>query len=418
MDSLPTHDAPVAPERPAVTVRTLLSVAFSRRSGGTALRLAALAGAGLVASVLLSAPHAEAVESVAPRAVVLEADSGSMLYARGADETFAPANFTKLMTAAVVFDALKAGEIRDDTVFTVSNNAWRTGGAPARVTTMFAKVNSRVAVSDLLKGLVVHYANDAAIALAEGLSGNETAFAQRMNETAERLGMKRSRFANATGFPDKRARISLSDLSVLVGYIQTQHADHYALYGLQDFEWNKIRQTNKTVFVRDVSGADGLMLAFDENARFGAVVSAVRDGKRVTVAGSGYRTGAERDKDIRALLDTTFQEFSTVTLFAADEPVGSVRVFGGTRTRVPVTGEGLIRVTLPNGVRNQFRARIAYEGPVAAPVERGQRVARLEITLQDRVYQSIPLVAAEDVPVGGLTERARDGFAELLLGWW
>ncbi len=283
---------------------------------------------------------------------------------------------------------------------------------------MFAKLNSKIAVGDLVKGLVVHYANDSAIALAEGLAGSETAFARRMNETAERLGMTASRFVNPTGYADPRARISLSDLAILVGYLQTTHADRYVLYGLPDFEWNKIRQTNKTVFVRDLAGADGLMLAFDEKAKFGAVVSAVREGKRVTVAASGYRSGSERDKDIRALVDGTYAEFSTVTLFPADAEVGSVRVFGGEATRVPVTGQGAITVTLPASVRDDFRVRIAYDGPIPAPVERGQVVARLEITAEDRPYLSVPLVAAADVARGGLTERARDGLAELLLGWW
>lgn len=389
------------------------TVPFRSRSR---LRLAAVSAA-VILTVCAAIP-ARAVESAAPRAMIVESDTGSVLYAKGIDETFAPGNFTKLMTAAVVFDALAAGEIRDDTVYEISEHAWRTGGAPARVTTMFAAVHSQVAVADLLRGLVVDYANDAAIALAEGIAGGEDAFARRMNDTAERLGMRHSRFVNPTGYADPRAHTTLADIATLVDYLQSAHADRFPLYGQPDFEWNRIRQTNKTSFVKDTPGVDGMMLAYDEDARFGAVVSAVRDGKRVLVAGSGFKSGGDRDKEIHALLDAAYGEFTTVTLFPAGQAVGSVRVFGGTDLRVDVTGEGPIAVTLPNDQRDGFRARIAYEGPVKAPVAKGQRIARLEVRSGDRLYQSIPLVAAAAVPVGGLTDRARDGLAELLLGWW
>ncbi len=372
----------------------------------------------LTAAMLFVPAYAAALETVAPRAVVIEADSGSVLYARGEDQTFAPGNFAKLMTAAVVFDALANGEIRDDTVFTVSDHAWRTGGAPARVTTMFAKLNSKIAVGDLVKGLVVHYANDAAIALAEGISGSETAFARRMNETAERLQMTNSRFVNPTGYADTRARISLSDLAKLVGYLQKTHSQRYPLYGCPTSSGTRSgRPTRRcscaTSRGRTVSCWLSTRRPSSARGRLGRARGQARDGGGQRLperqrAGQGHPRS--RRRNLRGVSDGH--------AVPRGETVGTVRLFGGEKARVSVTGQGAVTVTLPSDVPDDFRARIAYQGPVPAPVTRGQELAKLEITAGDRLYATVPLVAAEDVPLGGLTDRARDGLAELLLGWW
>ncbi|WP_181705466.1 D-alanyl-D-alanine carboxypeptidase family protein [Chthonobacter rhizosphaerae] len=369
-------------------------------------------------AVIGSAAMAGAVESAAPRALVVEVDTGSVLYEKRADRTFAPANFAKLMTAAVVFDALAAGEITEETVYTVSEQAWRTGGAPARVTTMFAAVKSSVPVGALIRGLIVSYANDAALVLAEGLAGSPDAFTKRMNDLARRIGMSDSRFMNPTGYPDPEARTSLGDVVKLVTYLRTRHPGYSALYTLPEFEWNKIRQTNKTPFLRDLAGTEGLVVAYDEADGFGAVVLVRRDGRSMLVAASGYTSLTQRDADVRQLAESAFKDFARVTLFEADTVITTVRVFGGTVTRVPVMGQTPVQATLPVGDREAFRARVIYEGPVRAPVKQGDTVAALEIRVEDRVYQTVPLIAAADVPVGDLTDRARDGLGELLLGWW
>lgn len=361
---------------------------------------------------------AGAVETTAPRAMILETDTGSVLFEKRADAAFSPANFTKLMTAAVVFDALARGEVKPDTLFPISEHAWRTGGAPARVTTMFAKVKSEVPVDALVKGLIVQYANDAAIALAEGLTGSEEAFADRMNAHAAVLGLKGSRFANPTGFAAPDARTTLRDVVRLADLIRLRHPGLYGLYRAPEFEWNGILQINKTPYIRDLAGAEGLVLAFDERDGFGAVVAVERDGRRMLVAASGLRTPADRDREIRQLVDAAYAEFSRIALFPVDAVIASVRVFGGTEARVDVIGSGPIVVTLPNGERDEFRARVAYDGPIRAPVQAGAPVARLEIRVEGRLYQEVPLVAAREVPTGDLTDRARDGLRELLVGWW
>ncbi|CAI9405374.1 D-alanyl-D-alanine carboxypeptidase DacA [Pleomorphomonas sp. T1.2MG-36] len=373
----------------------------------------------LLVAALVSSPVV-ALESVAPRVALHDETTGSLLIARDEDKPFAPANFAKLVTAAVVFEALKTGEVTDATLYPISEHAWRTGGAPARVTTMFAAVKSFVPVSDLLRGLVVDYANDAAIALAEGLSGSEAAFTARMNAYVARIGLKDSRFANPTGYPDPQAKTTLSDMLALAGHIRTTYPDRYALYSQPEFLWNKINQTNKTRFIKELPGVDGMMLAFDEAAGLGALLTAGRGDRRVTLAASGYASLADRDKDLKALVEGAFSEYGRFEIYPSGAEIGRVKVFGGNAPDVAVvsTGGAPVNLTLPTGDRSQFRLAVVYDGPVPAPIRRGAPVARLEVRVGDRLYQSVTLEAAADVERGEIRDRALDGFAEMFAGWW
>lgn len=390
-----------------------------------ALRWPVLAALVLAGQVLLSAPPfagaARAMDSSAPRVVVLDTSTGTMLLARGENNPIAPANFAKIMTAAVVLKALGDGEIAADTTYKVSIHAWRTGGAPARVTTMFAAVRSQVSVDNLMRGLTVDYANDAAIVLAEGLSGSETAFADRMNAHAVEIGLAASHFTNPTGYSDPAAHTTLADMVKLAAHVQTAFPDGYALYGLADFDWNRIRQTNKTRLVRELAGADGLILAYDADDGFEGLVSARRGERRVIVAVSGLKSVEERDKEIRRLIEAAFADYARFELFAPGAEAGRVRVFGGAADDVPVTGAGgrAVVMTLPTGDRAALRASIDYDGPVAAPVSKGQRLARLVVRGDDgRQLAAAPLEAAADVEKGDIRTRALDGLYELLVGWW
>lgn len=370
--------------------------------------------------VVLSSAPAIALESVAPRVALHDDTTGSLLIAKDETKPFAPANFAKLVTAAVVFEALKTGEVTEATLYPVSEHAWRTGGAPARVTTMFAAVKSFVPVGDLLRGLVVDYANDAAIALAEGLSGSEAGFTERMNDYAARIGLKDSRFANPTGYPDRSARTTLADMLALASHIRATYPDRYALYSQPEFLWNKINQTNKTRFVKELAGVDGMVLAFDEAAGFGALLMAGRGDRRVAVAASGYTSLEDRDKDLKALIEGAFTEYGRFEVYTTGAEVGRVKIFGGNAPEVAVIAAGgaPVNLTLPTGDRSQFRLAVVYDGPVSAPVKRGAKIARLEVRVGERLYQSVPLEAAADVERGEIRDRALDGFAEMFAGWW
>ncbi|MBS1182099.1 MAG: dacD [Proteobacteria bacterium] len=373
----------------------------------------------LLLVALMTGPSA-ALESIAPRVALYDETTGSLLIAKDEGKAFAPANFTKLVTAAVVFEALKTGELTEATLYPISEHAWRTGGAPARVTTMFAAVKSFVPVGDLLRGLVIDYANDAAIALAEGLAGSEAAFTERMNAYAARIGLKNSRFANPTGYSDPQAKTTLADMLALAGHIRTTYPDRYALYGQPEFLWNKINQTNKTRLVKELPGVDGLMLAFDEAAGFGALLSAARGDRRVTVAASGYASLADRDKDVKALIEGAFSEYGRFELYPSGAEISQVKVFGGNVPDVAVTSTGgaPVNLTLPTGDRSRFRLAVVYDGPVPAPISRGAPIARLEVRIDDRLYQSVLLEAAADVERGEIRQRALDGFTEMFAGWW
>ncbi|WP_237151582.1 D-alanyl-D-alanine carboxypeptidase family protein [Oryzibacter oryziterrae] len=363
---------------------------------------------------------ADALESAAPRVILFEESSQTKLLAAGDQTRIAPGNFAKLLTAGVVFEALDKGEITEATTYKISEHAWRLGGAPAGVTTMFAAVRSEVSVGDLLRGLVIDYANDAAIVLAEGMAGSDAAFAARMNALAARIGMKDSHFANPTGFVDPSAHTTLDDLLKFTRWLQATYPERYRLYAQPDFLWNKITQTNKTRQLKEIAGADGLMLAYDEKDGFAAVISILREGRRVTLAVSGLKSAAERDKELKALADGAFTEYARVELFPAAAEVGKIRVFGGAVGRVGVGGVdgGPVAMTLPTGDRSAFHMQIVFDGPVPAPVHKGQVVARLEMRVDNRVYQTLPLAAVADVPEGDIPRRALDGFMELLFGWW
>lgn len=373
----------------------------------------------LVVALIASRPSF-ALESAAPRVALYDETTQSLLIARDQDKPIAPANFTKLVTAAVVFEALKTGEITESTLYPISEHAWRSGGAPARVTTMFAAVKSFVPVSDLLRGLVIDYANDAAIALAEGLSGSEAAFTERMNAYAQRIGLTSSRFANPTGYADPRATTTLTDMLALASHIRVTYPERFGLYVEPEFLWNKINQTNKTRMIKDVPGVDGMVLAFDEASGFGGLITAERGDRRVTLAASGYTALADRDRDMKALIESAFTDYGRFELYPAAAEIGRIRVFNGAVPDVGVVhaaGTPVV-MTLPTSDRSRFRLSVVYDGPVAAPIVKGMPVARLEARIDNRLYQTVPLVAAADVPTGDLKLRATDGFTEIFAGWW
>lgn len=374
----------------------------------------------LIFGVALTPRGAMALETAAPRVLVYDATTGTTLIARGADQRIAPANFAKLMTAAVVYDALVKGQVRGDTLYKVSEHAWRSGGAPARVTTMFAAVRSEVAVDDLLTGLAVDYANDAAIILAEGLAGSETAFAARMNALAGEIGLSDSHFANPTGYVDPTAHTTLYDLVRLAAYLAKTDPVRFGNYGLDAFEWNRIRQRNKTRQVHAIAGVDGLVLAFDADDGFAGMLSARRGARQVFAVVSGLKSDDDRDKELGGLVNGAFDGYARYEIYPAGAVVGRVRVFGGAAPDVPVIGSGgdPLVVTLPVVDRASLRLSVDYRGPVAAPVHIGDRVAELVVREEGRVLKSMPLDAAGNVGKGDLKTRAIDGFYELAVHWW
>jgi D-alanyl-D-alanine carboxypeptidase (penicillin-binding protein 5/6) len=381
--------------------------------------LAMFRAAVMVLAMALSvAPaRAQSFQTLAPHAILFDADSHSVLFEKAADELMAPASMVKIMTAAVVFEELKQGRLKLDDEMLVSENAWRRGGAVSGGSTMFAAVNSRIKVSDLLQGLLVHSGNDAAIVLAEGIAGSEANFVERMNEMGKRIGLRRSVFRNVMGFGHPEQRVTAREMALLADYILTNYTEFYRFFGLREFTWNRVRQQNRNPLLTMDIGADGLKTGNIEESGFGLVGSAVQGGQRLIVVVNGLKTARDRAQEARKLLDWGFRNFEAREVFAADEPVGEVAVFGGAKGTLAVTARQPVRLLVPRGNSDRMRGRIVYQGPVKAPIQKGAEIGRLRIERGDTRALDIPVYAAEDIAAGSLTQRATSAATELSTGW-
>ncbi len=373
---------------------------------------------GLVLSSLpLAAAHAQLFETKAAQAFMIDAETGTVLFSKDADKSIQPGSLATLMTMEVVFDAVKSGRLSLDDTFVVSENAWRTGGAPSGTSTMFAKIKSTLRLEDLIQGVTVQAANDGCIVIAEGMSGSEENFAQQMSERARTLGLVNSAFVNATGLPADGQKTTVRDMTLLALHIWRNYPDLYRYYGQVDFTWNKITQRNRNPLLAMDIGADGLAVGASEQSGFGIVGSASQRGKRVIAAMSGLPSDKERAEEARKLLEWGLRAFDKTELFAQGETVGEAEVFGGVRSTVPLKARGAVDIFLPITNRDKLKARIVYEGPLKAPVEEGQSVGTLRIWIGDTLSQETPLFAAQTVEIGSLPDRALDAAKELAIGW-
>ena len=392
----------------------LMSPSASHRSSGW--RSLATAFAGLL---VLGVAHASAqnFETRAQHALLMDAETETVLFQKAADEHMPPASMAKLMTVAVVFDAIKNGRLSLDTEFVVSENAWHNGGANSGGSTMFAKLGSSIKVSDLLRGIIIQSANDGCIIIAEGMAGTEKTFANLMNAEARKLGLKDSHFTNATGLPDPDEYVTAHDLAKLARHIIYDDPEFYPIFAETEFTWNKIRQHNRNPLLDMNIGADGLKTGFTDASGYGLVASAVRDGQRLIMVINGTKSEKERSEEARKLIDWGLRAFEKVELFRKGEEIARASVFGGDEGSVGLVGKDGIAAFLPRGSRDLIKGRIVYQGPVPAPVETGQEIGTLQITLGNDVLREAPVYANEDVGRGSIPQRAMDGLKELLLGW-
>ena len=361
---------------------------------------------------------AKAFDFKAQSLIVYDYGSRSILVSKNSDAKIAPASMAKLMTLEVVFHAIKNGDLSLDQEYVVSEHAWRTGGAPSRTATMFAALKSSIRVEDLIRGVTVHTANDACIILAEGLAGSEESFADRMNERAAAIGLKDSHFTNPTGFVDPEMMTTTADLARLALHLLDTYPEFVRYFGELEFTWNKIRQFNKNVLVKEDIGVDGFMPGYDEESGFGEVVTAEREGQRILAVFSGLKSKKERRTEAKRMLDWAFRSFDPLVLFPEGEVLGEARVFGGDSAYVGLKGDGPVSILVPRGADERLRATIVYEGPVEAPVSAGQPIGHVHIFRDDILAQRTPLFADSDVGVGGLTRKAIDGASELIFGYW
>ena len=360
---------------------------------------------------------AQLFETKAKQAFMIDAETGTVLFSKDADKPIQPASLAKLMTMEVTFDAIKSGRLTLDDTFVVSENAWRTGGAPSGTATMFAKIKSTLRLEELIQGVAIQAANDGCIVIAEGFAGSEDNFARQMTERARKIGLVNSTFVNSTGLPAEGQQTTVKDLGLLALHIWRDYPDLYRYFGQTDFTWNKITQRNRNPLLAMDIGADGLAVGASEQSGLGIVGSAAQGGKRVVAAMSGLTNDRERGEEARKLLEWGLRSFEKTEIFGQDEVIGEAQVFGGTKSGVALKAKGPINIFLPITNRDKMTARIVYKGPLPAPVEAGQPVGVLRVWIGDTQSQEVPLFAAETIEVGSLPSRALDAVKELAVGW-
>jgi serine-type D-Ala-D-Ala carboxypeptidase (penicillin-binding protein 5/6) len=398
----------------------------------TGLRLNAFAGwqicalAGTLCFALIAAGHAASnmatkkeeggFQTSVPAALLLDMESDSVLFEKNGDELVAPASTAKLMTLEYVFNEIKQGRVKLTDEYVISENAWRKGGAPSHGSTMFAAIHSRVPLDDLIHGIIIDSANDACIAIAEGMAGNEAEFGAKLTQRAREIGLEKSTFTNATGYSDPNLRVTPRELAQLARHIIQTYPEFYPLFSEREFTWNKIRQQNRNPLLAMGIGADGLKTGETNEAGFNLVGSAVQNDMRQIVVVTGAKSDKERGDEARKMLDWGFRGFEARVLFAEGQTIGEAKVFGGDRGYVPLVGPGTIRLMMPRSGGERLIARLVYTGPVSAPVSRGQSIGKLKVWRGDNLALEVPLKAADDVGKGSMSHRAMDAASELIIG--
>jgi D-alanyl-D-alanine carboxypeptidase (penicillin-binding protein 5/6) len=388
------------------------------------LPVAALAAALSVMAVWLGAAHPALAQTSgevvvkSPQAMLMDADSGAILFQRNADELVPPASMSKLMLLAVVFKALKAGEVKLTDELLMSENSWRKGGAPSNTSSMFVPVGTREKLEELIKGIIVQSGNDAAMAVAENVGGSESAFAQRMTTEARQLGLKKSVFKNSTGLYNPEHLMTARELAILARHLINTYPEYYPIFGMREYQYKKYKFINRNPLLNVVNGVDGLKTGFIKESGHGIVASAKIDDRRLIAVVMGAQTPEDRRDDARRLIEWGFRNFSEVKLFNAGEVVGYARVWGGNRMFVPLTGNGDVHLVLPKFPANQkVKAEIVYKWPLKPPLKKGDQVATLRITTSSEATSEAPLVIAEDVERGGVMRRGLDSILHLATRW-
>jgi serine-type D-Ala-D-Ala carboxypeptidase (penicillin-binding protein 5/6) len=316
-----------------------------------------------------------------------------------------------------VFHAVKEGTVKLTDEYRISENAWRRGGAPSGTSTMFAAINSKVSVDDLLHGAIIPSGNDACIALAEGIAGNESIFANDyMTKRARELGLVKSTFGNSNGLPNPTNKMTVRELSMLARHIILDFPEFYKLFGEKEFTWNKIRQQNRNPLLNSMEGADGLKTGYTKEGGYGMVGSAVQNGTRLIVVVNGLEDPEDRASEAKKMLEWGFRNFETRTLFAAEQPLGYARVFGGTNRSVALKSPVPVNVMVQKNGNDKLIARIIYKGPVQAPVQADQKVGVIRVWRGANVAMEAPVYAAEAIGTGSTMRRAVDGAQELVIG--
>ncbi len=361
--------------------------------------------------VMLSLPAA-AIETAAKQALITDYDTNAILLEKNADALMHPSSMSKLMTLYMVFERLHEGHLSLDDTFVVSERAWRTTGSK-----MFVALNSHVTVSDLLRGIIIQSGNDACIVVAENMAGSEEAFAQAMTARARQIGLQHSTFRNASGWPDSDHLTTARDLTVLTRHLIADFPEYYPLFRELNFTYNDIHQGNRNpLLYKPALGADGLKTGHTEAGGYGLVASATQEGRRLIIVLNGLANMKQRSQESERLITWVFREFANINMFAAGVEVTTADVWLGTKATIPLVAERGIVVTLPRKIGKDVKVVAVFDGPIPAPIRKGDRLASLVITAPGIETQEIPLLAGADVERLGFFGRLSAAVRHILWG--
>ena len=373
----------------------------------------------VVAAVMVfcfaQATGAAEIDTSAEFAFVTDFGSGKVLMERNPDAPMKPASMAKIMTVYIAFQRIADGSLSLDDTFLISTKAWRKGGSKT-----FVEVGKQVSVRDLLYGIVVQSGNDAAIAIAEGISGTEDGFAEEMNYVARQLGMENTTFRNSTGWPDPEQFTTARDLNILASamirdFPLETYPELYSMFAEKEFTYNGIKQGNRNPLVYGTQGADGLKTGHTEESGYGLVGSAIRDGQRVVMVMNGLKSMKKRSSESRRLMDLMFREFKLYRFFDAGEPVDQANVWLGKNRKLDLVLEEPLHLVLSRTDRRRMTMSVQWNDPVPAPILAGQTIGTLVLELpgEKLVY---PLTAATDVAALGVFNRVGEALKYLIFG--
>lgn len=335
--------------------------------------------------------------------ILMDATTGTVLTEMNADQPLPPASLTKIMTTYVADNELAAGNIKmDDEVF-VSVKAWRAEGSK-----MFIQEGTKVRLEDIMRGIIIQSGNDASIALAEHLAGSEEAFADVMNQHAAALGMTNTHFTNSSGLPDPDHYMSSRDLATLARAVIMRFPEAYKMYGEREFTYNNIRQPNRNSLLFTDRNVDGMKTGFTEDAGYCLVASAVRDGMRLITVVMGTPSTDARAQETQKLLTYGFRFFETAQIVAANQVMGSTKVWSGQADSVEVGVQQALTATIPRGQAGNLVTELTLDETIKAPIAVGQTLGKVKVSLGDQVFYDGPVVALQEVEAGSLLKRLMD----------
>lgn len=366
--------------------------------------------------VLGMASAVQAIETKAKNLILMDYDTGQYLYAKDAEKMIPPASMSKLMTVYMIFEKLKDGSLSLDDTFTVSENAWRKGGAASGSSTMFLNIGEKVRVGDLIQGIIIQSGNDACIVAAENISGSEEDFARAMTDKAQKLGLHNSSFANATGWPHPDQKMSVEDLAKLARIIIKDFPEYYYLFSERNYTHNNIRQGNRNPLLYSMPEADGLKTGHTEEAGFCLAGSAKRGDRRLISIMSGLASNKERSEEAEKIMNWGFREFDNYKILKQGQKVAELPVWFGTEKNVDLlVNEDVLR-TIKKNKASKVKMTAVYDKPVKAPVKQGDKLGFVRVEVPGAEMVEVPLIANKDIKKLGWFGKIGENIKYILFG--